>query len=50
MIADPISDDIPHEMNILNMVIPILMHFSSFVSNLGIASCLKLDITQRSVT
>ena len=28
-----ISDDIPPKMKILNMVIPILMHFCSFLSN-----------------
>ena len=40
MISDHISDDIPTQLNILNMVIPILMHFSAclpskslFVSN-----------------
>ena len=33
------SDDIPPQMNILNMVIiPILMHFCSFVSNWSIAN------------
>ena len=28
-----ISDDIPPQMKILKMVVPILMHFCSFVSN-----------------
>ena len=50
MIANPISDDITPQMNILKMIIPILMHFSNFVSNLRIASCIKLHITQRNVT
>ena len=30
MISDRISDDIPPQMKILNMVIPVLMHFSRF--------------------
>ena len=33
-----ISDDLPPQMKILNKVIPILMHFCSFVSNLSVAS------------
>ena len=33
MISEYISDDIPPKIKILNMVIPILMHFCSFVSN-----------------
>ena len=35
MISDRISDNIPPQMTILNMVIPILMHFCIF--------CLKLE-------
>ena len=35
MIYEHISDDIPPQMEILNMVIPILMHFYYFVSNLS---------------
>ena len=35
-ISEHISDDIPSQMKILNMVIPILMHFFSFVSNLSV--------------
>ena len=38
MNSEPISDDIPPQMKILNMVIPILMHFHSFVLNLSIES------------
>ena len=38
MISERISDDIPPQMKILNMVIPILMHFCSFVSNCSCAS------------
>ena len=34
MISERISDDIPPQMKILIMVISILMHFCSFVSNL----------------
>ena len=30
VISDHITDDIPPQMNILNMVIPILMHFLKF--------------------
>ena len=33
VISDRISDDIPSQMKILNMVIPILLHFCNFVSN-----------------
>ena len=32
MISERISDDIPPQMQILNMAIPILMHFCSFLS------------------
>ena len=39
MISRRISDDIPPQMKILNMVIPILMHFCSFVSNWSIYGC-----------
>ena len=38
MISDHISDDIPPQMKILNMVIPILILFCSFVSNWRVAS------------
>ena len=31
VICDHITDDIPPQMNILNMVIPILMHFFTFI-------------------
>ena len=36
MISERISDDIPPQMNILNMVIPILMHFCSLISNFSV--------------
>ena len=39
MISDCISEDIPPQMKILNMVIPILIQFCSLVSNWSIASC-----------
>ena len=38
MISEHISNDIPPQMKILNMVIPILMHFCCFVSNWSIAN------------
>ena len=38
MISDRISDDTPPQTKILNTVIPILMHFCSFVQNLRAAS------------
>ena len=49
MISEYISDKIPPQMKILNMVIPILMHFCSFVSNWCVASCIKLHVIQRNV-
>ena len=33
MLSDCINDDIPHKMKTLNIVIPILMHFCSFLSS-----------------
>ena len=42
MISERISADIPPQIKILNMVIPILMHFCSFVSNWSVASPIKL--------
>ena len=41
MISEHISNDIPPQMKILNMVSPILMRFYSHVSNWGIESCKK---------
>ena len=38
MISERISDDIPHQMKILIMVTPILMHFCSFVPNGSVGS------------
>ena len=42
MISNHISDDIPPQMKMLNMVIPIPMRFYSLVSNWSIASLIKL--------
>ena len=41
MIFECISDDIPPQMKILNMVFPILMRFYSLVSNWSVASRMK---------
>ena len=35
MISEHISNDIPPQMKILNMVIPVLLHNYSFLSNLS---------------
>ena len=50
MISDRISHDIAPQMKIFIMVIPILMHFCSFVSNWSIASHMKQHVTQQNVT
>ena len=50
MISERISDDIPPQMKVLNMVIPILMHVCSFVSNLSVASRIEPQVIQRNVT
>ena len=42
MISVRIADPIPPQMNILNIVIPILMHFYGLVSNWSIASRIKM--------
>ena len=44
MISECISKDVPHQMKILNMVIPILMHYSSFVLNWSVASLIINDV------
>ena len=41
MISERISDHIPPQIKILNMVIPILMCFYYLVSNWSVASCIK---------
>ena len=38
MISERISVEIPPQMNILKMVIPILIHARSFISDLSVAS------------
>ena len=45
-----ISDNIPPQMKILNMVIPILKHFSSLSSNWSVVSRIKRHIIQLNVT
>ena len=50
MISDRISDDIRPEMEILNMVIPILMLLCSSVSNWSDTSRIKLHVMERNVT
>ena len=47
MISKRISDDRPPQMKILNMVIPILMHFCSFVSNGSVTSGMKQRDSER---
>ena len=49
MISACISDDILPQMKILNMVIPILMHFCSYFSNWSIASSLKPAVIHQNV-
>ena len=46
MISERKSDDIPPQMKILNMVIPILMHFCSFVANGRVASSIMPHVIQ----
>ena len=48
-ISDRISDDIPPQMKIFNMVIPILMHVCSFVSSWSVASRITPLVIQRNV-
>ena len=52
MISDRISDNIPPQMKILNMVIAIIMHFRicSLVANWSVASRIKLHVIQQNVT
>ena len=47
MISDCISDNIPPKMKILNIVIPILIHFCSFVSNWSVESRIKQHIIKK---
>ena len=41
MISERISNDTPSQIKILNIVIPILMHFCRFVSNWSVANRTK---------
>ena len=41
MISEGISDDIPSQIKILNMVIPVLMRFYRLFSNWSVESCIK---------
>ena len=50
VISERISDDIPPQMKILNMAIPVLMHFCSFVSNWSVASSIMPHVIQGNVT
>ena len=50
MISELISDDIPPQRKSLDMVIPIQMHFCSFVSNWSVAIRIKQHVIQRNVT
>ena len=47
MISEHISDDIPPQIKILYMVIPILMHLCCFISILSVTCCIKLHVIQR---
>ena len=49
MISDGISKGIPPRMKIINIVIPDLIHFCSFVSNWSVASHIKPHVIQRYV-
>ena len=49
MISESISDDIPPQIKILNMVIPILMHFSSLSSNWSVTRHVKTHVIQLNV-
>ena len=50
MISERISDNITPQMKNLNMVIPSLMNFCSFVSNWSVASGIKPHVIHRYVT
>ena len=47
MISECKCDDIPPKMQILNMLIPILMHICSFVSNWSVASHQSLHVIKK---
>ena len=50
IISERISSDIPPQMIILNMVVPILMCFYSLISNWRVASRTKAYVIQQNVT
>ena len=50
MISERIYNDISPQMKILNMVIPILMHFCSLVLNWSVGSHINLHVIQQDVT
>ena len=45
-----ISDDMPPPKKIVNMLIPILMHFCGLVSNWSVASRIKVYVIKQNVT
>ena len=50
MISERLTDNIPRQMKILNIVIPILMHICSFVSNWSVARHIVLHDIQQNVS
>ena len=48
--SEAVKHDFRTYMKILNMIIPILMHYCSFVSNWSVASHIMPHVTQRNVT
>ena len=50
MIYERISDNIPPQIKILSMVIPILIRFYIFVSNLSVARRTKAYVIKQNVT
>ena len=50
MISKRTFDNIPTQIEFLNMVIPIIMQFSSFVSKWSLASHINLHVVQQNVT
>ena len=49
MISERIYDDIPPQMKILNMVIPILMHFCIMSLSLSVASHIKPHVISQDI-
>ena len=50
MISERISNNIPPQMKILNMIIPILMYICSLNSNWSVARRIKPHVIQRNMT